>query len=41
MLNLYLLIVDDPALKDHDHHRFDGPRCTKSLIETLLIEMEN
>ena len=41
MRNLYLLIVDDPRLKGQDHHRFDGPRCAKSLIETLLKEMEN
>jgi len=41
MLNLYLLIVDDPPWKGNDRLRFDGPRCAKSLTETLLIEMEN
>ena len=41
MLNLYLLIVDDPSGKGNDRLRFDGPRCAKSLTETLLKEMEN
>ena len=39
--NLYLLIVDDTHHKGNDRLRFDGPRCAKSLTETLLKEMEN